>query len=288
MLKWFKRIDQMLTGRGRIDEELFEELEESLIQADVNVRTAEALLAALRKRVQDDRLSQSDEVRGALRQEVERLLSGGDTSLNLQGKPAVVLLVGVNGTGKTTSLAKLAYQLTQERKRVLIAAADTFRAAAIDQLEEWASRIGVPVVRHQMGSDPSAVVFDAVTAAKARDVDVLLVDTAGRLHTKGNLMEELKKTGRVIQRELGHDADETLLVLDATTGQNALSQATLFRQAVPLTGLILTKTDGTAKGGIALTLRHELGLPIKLVGVGEKREDLRPFDPHAFVEDLFS
>ncbi|HEY3284409.1 MAG TPA: signal recognition particle-docking protein FtsY [Armatimonadota bacterium] len=288
MLKWFKKIDQMLTGRGRVDEELLEELEESLIQADVNVRTAGLLLDALRKRVENDRLSSSDDARRVLREEIQRLLEGGDTTLRLVNRPAVVLLVGVNGTGKTTSLAKLARRLTDEGKSVLVAAGDTFRAAAIEQLEEWASRIHVPVVRHQMGGDPSAVVFDAISAAKARGTDVLLIDTAGRLHTKGNLMEELKKIGRVVERELGRPADETLLVLDATTGQNALSQAELFSKAVPVTGLILTKTDGTAKGGIALTLRQEMGVPIKLIGVGEKAEDLRSFDARSFVDDLFS
>ena len=290
--KIIRKLDQVVTGRGKIDEDLFEEFEESLLQGDVNVHTATRLLKNLRESVQDERMKSSDEVVVKLKQDVLAILSATASPERIALKvnpvsPTVYLVVGVNGVGKTTSIAKLAYLLQKQGKRVTLAAGDTFRAAAIDQLEIWAKRTNTEVIKHKEGGDPSAVIFDAIRAAKARGADYVIADTAGRLHTRTNLMEELKKINRVTERELGHPADETLLVLDATTGQNAISQAKLFMQAVPLSGIILTKLDGTARGGIVISIADELKLPIKLVGLGEKPEDLRVFDPEWFVESLF-
>ncbi len=290
--KIIRKLDQVVTGRGKIDEDLFEEFEESLLQGDVNVHTATRLLKNLRESVQDERMKSSDEVVVKLKQDVIAILSATASPERIALKvnpvsPTVYLVVGVNGVGKTTSIAKLAYLLQKQGKRVTLAAGDTFRAAAIDQLEIWAKRTNTEVIKHKEGGDPSAVIFDAIRAAKARGADYVIADTAGRLHTRTNLMEELKKINRVTERELGHPADETLLVLDATTGQNAISQAKLFMQAVPLSGIVLTKLDGTARGGIVISIADELKLPIKLVGLGEKPEDLRVFDPEWFVESLF-
>ena len=290
--KIIRKLDQVVTGRGKIDEDLFEEFEESLLQGDVNVHTATRLLKNLRESVQDERMKSSDEVVVKLKQDVLAILSATASPERIALKvnpvsPTVYLVVGVNGVGKTTSIAKLAYLLQKQGKRVTLAAGDTFRAAAIDQLEIWAKRTNTEVIKHKEGGDPSAVIFDAIRAAKARGADYVIADTAGRLHTRTNLMEELKKINRVTERELGHPADETLLVLDATTGQNAISQAKLFMQAVPLSGIVLTKLDGTARGGIVISIADELKLPIKLVGLGEKPEDLRVFDPEWFVESLF-
>jgi len=288
LLKLFTKIGQLFSRKPTIDEEFYEELEELLIQADVSVRTTQKLLEELRQKVRSERLNCAEDVKNALRDAVARMFFETDSRVRLSDvPPSVLLMVGVNGTGKTTTIAKLARRYQQQGKRILLAAADTFRAAAIDQLEAWAKRIDADIVRHQPGSDPAAVVFDAIQAAKARGADIVIIDTAGRLHTKTNLMEELKKIGRVIEREVGRPPDETLLVLDATTGQNAVNQAREFSKAVPVTGVVLTKLDGTAKGGVLLTVRDELGIPVKLIGTGEKLEDLEDFDPQAFAASIF-
>jgi fused signal recognition particle receptor len=289
----FQKIDQIFTGRGRIDEDLFEELEEALIAADLNVHTTLRVMEELRTAVKDERLKESEEVVDRLKRSLtDTLMSGLDPkALALKvaaTPPTVYLVVGVNGVGKTTTIAKLAYRLKSQGKRVVLGAADTFRAAAVEQLALWGERIGVDVVKGKDGADPASVVFDATQAAVARGADYLIVDTAGRLHNKANLMEELKKINRVLMRARGGEpADETLLVLDATTGQNAISQAREFKTAVAVTGLVLAKLDGTARGGIVITIKDELGIPIKLVGTGEKPGDLEPFDPEAFVSALF-
>jgi fused signal recognition particle receptor len=287
-----QKIDQIVTGRGRVDEELFEDLEELLLQADVNVHTTGAILKDLRSAVQEERMASAEEVLARLRADMSKVLldASGANGLSLRtgsDGPSVYLVVGVNGVGKTTTIAKLAHKLQKAGKRVVLAAGDTFRAAAIDQLEIWAKRTGTEMVKHREGADPSAVVFDAIRAARARDADYVIADTAGRLHTRANLMEELKKINRISERELGRPADEVLLVLDATTGQNAISQAKLFMQAIPITGIVLTKLDGTARGGIVVTIADELKLPIKLVGLGEKPDDLQDFDAERFVASLF-
>src|SRR6266571_1009471 len=284
----FKKIDQLITGRGKIDDDLYDDLEEMLIQSDVGVHTATRIVDDLRQATRRNRLSTADEVRAHLRGELSQILSLGDTRLRTAAEPPTVyLMVGVNGTGKTTTTAKLASRLKSEGKRVLLAAADTFRAAAIDQLEIWANRVGVDLVKHKEGADPAAVVYDAIQAARGRRIEFVLADTAGRLHTKTNLMEELKKVHRVVQRELGRPADEVLLVLDATIGQNAVNQAKSFAAALPLTGIALAKLDGTARGGVVITVKDELGIPIKLVGTGEKPGDLDEFRPEEFVAALF-
>ena len=284
----FKKIDQLITGRGKIDDELYDELEELLIQSDVGVHTAMRIVEDLRQATRRSRLSTADDVRAHLRAELIEILSLGDRRLHLAAEPPTVyLMIGVNGTGNTTTTAKLAHQLKSQGKRVLLAAADTFRAAAIDQLEIWADRVGVDLVKHKEGADPAAVVYDAIQAARGRRMDYVLADTAGRLHTRTNLMEELKKVSRVVQRELGRPADEVLLVLDATIGQNAVNQAKSFAAALPLTGIALAKLDGTARGGVVITVKDELGIPIKLVGTGEKPGDLDEFRPEEFVAALF-
>src|SRR5438876_8413500 len=284
----FKKIDQLITGRGKIDDELYDDLEEMLIQSDVGVHTATRIVDDLRQATRRNRLSTADEVRTHLRGELSQILSLGDTRLRTAPEPPTVyLMVGVNGTGKTTTTAKLANRLKGQGKRVLLAAADTFRAAAIDQLEIWANRVGVEMVKHKEGADPAAVVYDAILAARGRQMEYVIADTAGRLHTKTNLMEELKKVHRVVQRELGRPADEVLLVLDATVGQNAVNQAKSFAAALPLTGIALAKMDGTARGGVVITVKDELGIPIKLVGTGEKPGDLEEFRPKEFVAALF-
>ncbi len=287
----FQKVDQIVTGRGRIDEELFEEMEEALIGADLNVHTTLRAMDELREMVRDKRLHDATDVNNHLKRFLWDLLmtDGGNIPLAVAAAPPTVyLIVGVNGVGKTTSIAKLAYKLKGEGKKVMLAAADTFRAAAVDQIALWGERIGVDVIKGRQGQDPGSVVFDALQAAKARGADVLIVDTAGRLHTKANLMEELKKINRVVLRERGGGAaEETLLVLDATTGQNAVSQAKEFKNAVAITGLVLAKLDSTARGGIVITIKDELGLPIKLIGTGEKPGDLEVFSPQAFIEALF-
>jgi fused signal recognition particle receptor len=288
----FQKVDTLITGRGRIDEELFEDLEEVLLQADVNVHTTMAALNDLREAVKENRLKDASEVKEHLQSSLSAVLKEADVqggSLNTGASPPTVyLVVGVNGVGKTTSIAKLAYRLQRQGKKVILAAGDTFRAAAIDQIQIWGDRIGCEVVKHREGSDPSAVIFDAIQAARARRADYVIADTAGRIHTRANLMEELKKINRVLVREIGREADETLLVLDATTGQNAISQAKQFMEAVPLSGIILAKLDGTARGGIVIAVADELKLPIKLIGIGEKAADLDEFDADSFVEALLA
>ena len=269
-----------------VDDELLEELEEILIMADTGVPAAQAVCRTLRERAKAERVADPAGVRGMLRQIVADMLRGGE-ELSLRTRPSLILLIGVNGTGKTTTADKLARMLADEDKTVLIAAADTFRAAAAEQLGVWAQRAGADLVRHEEGSDPAAVVFDAITASRSRGTDVVICDTAGRLHNKKNLMSELTKISKIVAREMP-DADvETLLVLDATTGQNAVEQAREFRAAADITGIVLTKLDGTAKGGVVLAIKGELGLPVKFVGVGEGIDDLQPFDADAFAAGLF-
>ena len=269
-----------------IDEDFYEELEESMILADLGATVAADAVRKLRDTVYDKTLRTGDEVKQALRDILKEKLNVGDTGLDLAGRPAVVLVIGVNGVGKTTSIGKLAHRMKGEGKRVLLCAADTFRAAAADQLEIWSERAGCEIVRSREGADPGAVLFDSLQAAKARNVDVVLCDTAGRLHNKVNLMNELSKLRKIIDRELPDASKETLLVLDATTGQNGLQQAKLFRETAGLTGIILTKLDGTAKGGICVAIAQELGVPVKFVGLGEGIDDLQPFDAEEYVNAL--
>ncbi|HHV95517.1 MAG TPA: signal recognition particle-docking protein FtsY [Clostridiaceae bacterium] len=283
-----EKIDQILVSFGKIDEELFEELEEALIASDVGVDTTLRIIDDIKNKVKERKLTSPKDVKELLKEELAKILSSGDSRLHLETTPSVIIVVGVNGVGKTTSIGKIAYNLKKNGKKVLLAAGDTFRAAAIDQLEVWAKRAGVDLIKHAEGSDPAAVVYDAIQAAKSRKVDVLICDTAGRLHTKKNLMEELKKINRIIDRELPNASKETLLVLDATTGQNALSQAKVFREATNVTGIVLTKLDGTAKGGIILAIKSEQDIPVKLIGVGEQIDDLQEFNSREFVEALFS
>ena len=280
------KVDALLNSFTKIDEDFFEELEENLIMADVGAVTAARICDRLRKKVKEEGLASPDQVRSGLKQIISQMLEG-PSELDLSTKPSVILVIGVNGVGKTTTIGKLANNLRQQGKKVLLAAADTFRAAAIDQLQIWADRAQVDLVRHEEGSDPAAVVFDAINAGTARGCDVVICDTAGRLHNKKNLMDELSKSARVIEREAPGCAKEVLLVLDATTGQNALNQAKLFREAAGLTGLVLTKLDGTARGGVVIGIREELDIPIKYIGVGEQIDDLRPFDPVEFANALF-
>lgn len=279
------RIGSLVLGE-KIDEAFLAELEEALIASDVGMKTASLVLADLKERFKRNELSSPVHVRERLKQVLFEILAERPASLTLTGAPSVILVVGVNGTGKTTTIGKLAHRLQGEGKKVMLAAADTFRAAAAEQLMVWGERNGVPVVKHKEGADPSAVVFDAIAAAKARGMDVLIVDTAGRLHTKSNLMEELKKIQRILARELPGAPHETLFVLDATTGQNAFAQAKTFHQTIGVTGIVLTKLDGTPKGGIVFAINKELGLPVKFIGIGEGIEDLKDFDPREFVEAL--
>jgi fused signal recognition particle receptor len=285
-----QKVDTLLTGRGKVDEELFEELEEVLLTADINVHTTMQVLDDLRRAVREQRLKEPSEVKAVLKQSLlVSLQSNGNARLSVSPEPPTVyLFVGVNGVGKTTSIAKLAYRLRQQGKSVILAAGDTFRAAAIDQLEVWAQRVGATLIKHREGADPSAVIYDAIAAARSRGVDYVLADTAGRLHTRSNLMEELKKVYRVTEKALGRAPDEVLLVLDATTGQNAVRQAQEFLQAVNVTGIVLAKLDGTARGGAVITIHDELKVPIKLVGVGEKPDDIEDFDAEAFVSALLN
>jgi len=279
------KVGSLILG-DKIDEEFLDELEEALIASDVGVETASFVLRDLKERFKRNELSSPAQVKDRLRQLLFEILSAPSPVFSLNVSPSVVLVVGVNGTGKTTTIGKLANRLQSEGKKVMLAAGDTFRAAASEQLSIWGERSGIPVIKHKEGADPSAVVFDAVSAAKARAVDVLLVDTAGRLHTKSNLMEELKKVRRILSRELPGAPHETLLVLDGNTGQNALVQTKMFHEAVGVTGIVLTKLDGTSKGGIVFAIYKELSIPVKFVGIGEAIEDLRKFDPREFVEAL--
>ena len=276
----------IFSGLFSIDEDFFEELEEALILSDMGVDTSTEAVDTLRERVKANKIKDPEEVKACLREILVETLDVGDPALDLTDKPAVLLMIGVNGVGKTTTIGKLAHQLKQAGNRVLLAAGDTFRAAAADQLAIWADRAQVEIVRHEEGSDPAAVVFDAMNAARARRVDVVLVDTAGRLHNKQNLMNELNKIRRVIDREGEKSSKEVLLVLDATTGQNGLIQAKQFGESAGITGIVLTKLDGTAKGGVVVAIAKEMGVPVKSVGLGEGIDDLQPFDPVAFVNAL--
>ncbi|CDD53170.1 MULTISPECIES: signal recognition particle-docking protein FtsY [Ruminococcus] len=288
-----KTKESMISGMQRvvnsftkIDEDLFEQLEETMIMSDMGVETSVEICEKLRKRVKERGVTDPGKIMELI-QEIISEMMGEDVALDLSTTPSVILVIGVNGAGKTTTIGKLCHQYKQQGKKVLVAAADTFRAAAIDQLEVWTQRAGVDLVKHAEGSDPAAVVFDAVTAAKARKTDVLICDTAGRLHNKKNLMEELRKINRIINQQAEGCAVETLLVLDATTGQNAVNQARLFNEVADITGIVLTKLDGTAKGGIVISIKNELGIPVKLIGVGEQIDDLQPFDSRSFVTALF-
>ena len=280
------QIDSMLKSFTKIDEELFEELTELLVMGDVGIQTAEQITDELRVKVKKEGIKDPKEITQLLQEVVADMLRG-DEELKITTKPSIILVIGVNGVGKTTTIGKLANNLKKQGKSVLLAAADTFRAAAIEQLEIWADRSGCDIVKQNEGSDPAAVIYDAISAAKARNTDVIICDTAGRLHNKKHLMDELAKIGRVIDRELPDADKEYLLVLDATTGQNAVNQARLFKETAEITGIVLTKLDGTAKGGIVISIKNELDIPVKLVGVGEKIDDLQPFDSHSFVTALF-
>ena len=282
----FGRLDQLFRGFSKVDEDMLEELEEVLITADVGVGPTEKIIDRLRGKIRAEKITEPEKVKTALEEILVSMIGEGEP-LVLDTKPSVILVIGVNGVGKTTSIAKIANLLKSEGKSVILAAADTFRAAAVDQLKIWADRVGVDIISHGEGSDPAAVVFDAVNAATSRHSDVLIIDTAGRLHNKKNLMDELAKINRVVDRELPGCSRETLLVLDATTGQNAVSQAKEFRSSAPLTGLVLTKLDGTAKGGIVFSIREELGIPVKFICVGEQVDDLQYFKAGEFVSALF-
>ena len=280
------QIDSMLKSFTKIDEELFEELGELLVMGDVGINTSQKICEELRKKVKKEGVTNPKDVHRLLEEIVAEMLDGGQ-ELNINTKPSVILVIGVNGVGKTTTIGKLANQLGQDGKKVLLSAADTFRAAAIEQLEIWADRSGCNIVKQNEGSDPAAVVFDSIRAAKARNADVIIVDTAGRLHNKKHLMDELAKISRIIDRELPDADKEILLVLDATTGQNAVNQAREFKNAAGITGIVLTKLDGTAKGGVVLSIREDLDVPVKYIGVGEKIDDLQPFVPKEFAKALF-
>lgn len=281
------QIDSMLKSFTKIDDELFEELEELLVMGDVGMSTASKICDQLKEKVKKDGITDPKVIRWMLEDITAEMLSGGE-ELVLNTKPSIILVIGVNGVGKTTTIGKLANNFVKDGKKVILAAADTFRAAAIEQLEIWAERSGASIVKQKEGSDPAAVVFDAIAAAKARDADIIICDTAGRLHNKKHLMDELAKISRVIDRELPGADKEFLLVLDATTGQNAVVQANEFRNATGITGIVLTKLDGTAKGGVVLAIKDGLGIPVKYVGVGEQIDDLQPFDPQGFAEALFA
>ncbi|NLJ83365.1 MAG: signal recognition particle-docking protein FtsY [Halanaerobiaceae bacterium] len=284
---FINQVSSLFASYGRIDDELFEELEEILIQADVGVRTTIQLVEELKERVEEEGIKEPEKLNELFREQLTELLKAEYTRLELADGLNILMVVGVNGVGKTTTIAKIAQRYKNEGKSVLLAAGDTFRAAAIDQLRVWSERIGVNLIAQQEGADAAAVAYDAVQAAKARDVDLLIVDTAGRLHTQKNLMEELKKVKRVIEREGEGSNIQVLLVLDATTGQNAINQARLFHEAINVDGIALTKLDGTAKGGIVVAIKNELGIPIKLIGVGEAAEDLQDFKAEDFVKALF-
>ena len=279
-------VSSVLKSFTRIDEELFEELEEILVMGDVGANTATRICDSLRQQVKEQGVTDPMEIRTLMRRIVSDMLAGGQ-ELTLTTKPSVILVIGVNGVGKTTTIGKMAANFKAQGKKVILGAADTFRAAAIEQLEIWADRAGVDIVKHGQGADPAAVVFDTVSAAKARGADIVICDTAGRLHNKKNLMDELAKIGRVIDRELPDADKEILLVVDATTGQNAVNQAREFKSAAGITGIVLTKLDGTARGGVVLAIREDLQVPVKFVGVGEGIDDLQPFDPAAFAAGLF-
>ena len=280
------KVDALFKKFVKVDEDLFDELEELLISADIGAYTTEEILDELRDTVKDKRIKEPEEVKRELFDILRRMI-GEHEPLNLSTKPSVILVIGVNGVGKTTSIGKISAELKRQGKKVVVAAADTFRAAAAEQLNVWTDRAGVDIIKQAAGADPASVVYDAISAVKSRNADVLIVDTAGRLHNKKNLMDELAKIDRVIARELPNAAKETLLVLDATTGQNAVYQAKEFKEASKITGLVLTKLDGTAKGGIIISIKKELGIPVKFIGVGEQIDDMKPFDSKEFAGALF-
>ncbi len=280
-------VTRLINSFTKIDEELFEELEETLIMSDIGYATAIDITNKLRAKIKEDGIKDPEEIKGLLKNIIAEIISG-EASLNLNTAPSMILVIGVNGVGKTTSIGKLAYNLKNSGKNVVLGAADTFRAAAIDQLQVWADRAGVQMVKSVEGTDPASVVFDTIASAKAKKADVIICDTAGRLHNKKNLMEELAKINRVIDRELPDCSKEILLVLDATTGQNAVNQAKEFKNVANITGIILTKLDGTAKGGVVLSVKNELNIPVKYVGVGETIEDLMPFDANEFSEGILN
>jgi fused signal recognition particle receptor len=280
------KVDALFKKFVKVDEDLFDELEELLISADIGAYTTEEILDELRDTVKDKRIKEPEEVKRELFDILRRMI-GEHEPLNLSTKPSVILVIGVNGVGKTTSIGKISAELKRQGKKVVVAAADTFRAAAAEQLNVWTERAGVDIIKQAAGADPASVVYDAISAVKSRNADVLIVDTAGRLHNKKNLMDELAKIDRVIARELPNAAKETLLVLDATTGQNAVFQAKEFKEASKITGLVLTKLDGTAKGGIIISIKKELGIPVKFIGVGEQIDDMKPFDSKEFAGALF-
>jgi len=283
----FGQVNEIVKNFRKVDEELLEELEEVMIMADMGVETTERVLDELRDRIKTENIKSADEVKVALCDILRNQIGEGE-ELNLSTSPSVILVIGVNGVGKTTSIGKIANNLKKQGKNVIVAAADTFRAAAIEQLAIWCDRAGVELVRQNEGSDPASVVYDAIAAANKRKADVLIIDTAGRLHNKSNLMDELAKINRIISRELPDAARETLLVLDSTTGQNAVMQAKKFKEAAEITGLILTKLDGTAKGGAVFSIKDEIDLPVKFIGVGEQIDDMQPFDAKMFVEALMA
>ena len=282
------KVDMVFKMFKKVDEDLYEELEEALIMADVGVDTSLYIISELRKKVKEKKITEAEDVKGEIEEIISEILCRNDNALAMETSPSVIMVIGVNGVGKTTSIGKLAARLKSQGKKVILGAADTFRAAAIDQLAIWADRSGIDIIKHQEGSDPAAVVFDTIAAAKARQSDVIILDRAGRLHNKKNLMDELNKISRVIQRELPSSSRETLLVLDATTGQNAVTQAQLFCESASITGIILTKLDGSAKGGIVLAISHEQDIPVKLIGVGEGIDDLQDFDSQSFAKALFT
>ncbi|AEE96252.1 signal recognition particle-docking protein FtsY [Mahella australiensis] len=280
------RVDGLINSSKVIDEEFYDQLEELLILADVGAKAAESIINDIKKQVKQQKLRDPEQVRALLKDELKRVLSKNAASKDMDLYPRIILVVGVNGVGKTTTIGKLAYKFKQDGRKVLLAAADTFRAAATEQLEIWSQRAGVDIVKHEEGSDPAAVVFDAIQSAKAKKADVIICDTAGRLHNKKNLMEELKKVNRVVEREYPEAYKEVLLVLDATTGQNAVSQARVFKEAVDINSIALTKLDGTAKGGVIIAIADELSVPVKYIGVGEGIDDLQDFEPQNFVSAL--
>lgn len=279
-------IDSMLYGKQEVDDEFFDDLEEILVMGDTGVNTASEIVEKLKERVRKNNQRTPEKVKNAIKEIVAEMLEGGE-EMNLLTMPSIILVIGVNGVGKTTTIGKLAALYKSEGKKVILGAADTFRAAAIEQLQEWADRAGVDMIKHREGADPAAVIFDTISAGKARNADIIICDTAGRLHNKKNLMEELAKIYRVIDRELPYSDREVLLVLDATTGQNAVNQAREFMNVAEITGIILTKLDGTARGGVVLNIKNDLKVPVKFVGVGERIDDLQPFSSKAFAEGLF-
>lgn len=281
------KVNEVFSNFRKVDEDLLEELEEALILSDVGVNTSTKIVDNLRQRIKLEKIEDAEKVKEVLKEEISKILTEKDTTLNISTNPSVILFVGVNGAGKTTSIGKLSANLKSQGKKVLVAAADTFRAAAIDQLEVWTNRAGVDILKRPEGSDPASVVFDAITKTKTENYDVLIIDTAGRLHTKKNLMDELGKIQRIIDRELPDASQDILIVLDGTTGQNALIQAKEFSEVAKITGIVLTKLDGTAKGGVVIGICDELNVPVKLIGVGEKIEDLQVFDAKEFAKALF-